>query len=391
MFSKRTSWDLKVNRITELLNQYLSNAENIINLTESNPTLVDLNYSEKILKPLNNLQNLIYSPDPKGLIGTRESICRYYEQKGIDLNPEDLVLTSGSSEAYNYIFRLITEPGDEILVPAPSYPLLSHLSQINDIVLKSYRLIYDGEWHIDFDSMKKSLSPKTKILICINPNNPTGSYVKRFEYEKVIKMAIANNLIIVSDEVFWDYKILEDTASIISFSNCQEVPNFTINGISKLLVLPQMKLGWIIINGPADFKKEALNRIEIISDTFLSVNIPSQNALSDWFYTMNDIHYDLKRRIKENYNFLVQKINSDIPVQLFNIEGGWNAILRLPNIYKDEQWVEMFLNDCGVYVHPGYFYDFEYDSCIVLSLIVSPHKFQKGIEKLIDRILISSI
>lgn len=391
MFSKRSIWDFKVNRITELLKQIENVGESIIDLTESNPTKVGLNYScEKTLKPLYNIKNLEYSPDPKGLLDARESICKFYEKNGVFLEPENLLLTSGSSDAYNYIFRLITNPGDEILVSAPSYPLLSYLSQLNDINLKYYKLIYDGEWHIDFDSVKKSLSPRTRIFVCINPNNPTGSYIKRDEYEQISEIALQNNLVIISDEVFWDYNIISDMSSIISFSNCHDVPTFTLNGISKLLALPQMKLGWIVINGPASFRLSAMNRLELISDTFLNVNIPSQNALSKWFETMQNVFNELSERIRKNYDYLLNNINTNIPLQLFNVEGGWNAILRLPNIYKDEEWVEIFLKKSGVYVHPGYFYDFEYESCIVLSLIINPSKFQEGVNNLIDQVLVCS-
>lgn len=387
MFAKRTSWDIKVNKITQLLNELKSNQVQVIDLTVSNPTLVELNYPvDDILDALVSAGNIKYEPDPKGLIQARISICKYYEGIGINLNPDQIIITSGSSEAYNFIFRLVTEPGDEILVPTPSYPLLQHLADINDIRINYYRLNYDGEWHIDLDTLRKSISERTRIIVCINPNNPTGSYLKSSEYEQIIEMAAEKKIIILSDEVFWGYKIDEDLIEIKTFSGCKEIPNFVINGISKLLGLPQMKLGWIIANGPDNFKEEALSKLEIISDTFLSVCIPVQNAMSAWFLKMRGIQQEIRSRLITNHNYLRKRLMEGLPIQMYRVEGGWNVILRLPNILRDDEWVEIFLRNAGVFVHPGYFFDMEFESCIILSLLVKPALFQMGVEKIFQQV-----
>lgn len=387
MFSRRTSWEIKANKITRLLNELKNNNRRLIDLTESNPTLVELNYElNNVLEPLVNVENLKYNPDPRGLIDARKAICKYYEEKEVKLNPDDIILTSGSSEAYNYIFRLITEPGDEILVPAPSYPLLQHLADLNDIRIRYYRLNYDGEWHIDLDMLKNSVSEKTKIIVCINPNNPIGAYIKSFEYDQIVDLAKEKRVVILSDEVFWDYNIIESTEIFRSFSGCKDTPTFVLNGVSKLLALPQMKLGWIIVNGSGDFKEEALSKLEIISDTFLSVNIPAQNALPVWLTCMKQIQLEIRNRLVSNYNYLRSSIVNSLPIQIYRVEGGWSSILRLPNVLKDDEWVELLLRECGVFVHPGYYFDIEVDSCIVLSLLIKPELFREGVERIIEQV-----
>lgn len=387
MFSCRTNWNFQNNRITKLIQEYQRNNISIIDLSESNPTKVGFNYPEKfVLKDFCSGKNLIYNPHPKGLINAREAICKFYHKKNINIHPESIIITAGSSDAYNYIFRLIAEPGDEILVPSPSYPLLQFLSRLNDISIKNYRLLYDGEWHIDIDSIYRNITNKTKAILFIHPNNPTGSYVKNEEYEKVLELANRYGLIFISDEVFYEYEIEDKPNKFNSFSEKSDILTFTINGISKLLGLSQMKLGWVIVSGPNKLKQEAINRLEIISDTFLSVNTPVQNSLPIWLENYEELHNQIKHRVIINYFRIKDQILANSAIELLNVEGGWNGILRFPNIFTDEQWVELFLKKYRLFLQPGYFYDFERGAYLLVSLLLPENIIKKNIIAVLDEV-----
>ncbi|MDP2207403.1 MAG: pyridoxal phosphate-dependent aminotransferase [Bacteroidota bacterium] len=321
----------------------------------------------------------MYEPDPKGLLDTRLAVSGYYKQKGVDVNPESIVITSGSSEAYSYILKLIAEVDDEVLVPVPSYPLLSIISQLNDVVLKHYRLVYDGEWHIDFDSITSAITKKTKAILVIHPNNPTGSYVKKYEYKMLVEIAAKYNLAIISDEVFLDYAITDNEQRLESFAGKSDVLTFTISGISKMLGLPQMKIGWLIVNGPQKYCVDALSRLEMIADTYLSVSIPVQNSLRYWLNQFHHINSKILDRVKQNYFLLQGASKNNVASSVLSVEGGWNAIIKLPKIRPDDEWVENFLQNSNVLFQPGYFYDFEEDANLVMSLIQHPEVLETAL------------
>lgn len=368
MFSSRTNWNLSPNKLSLLIEQKRKQGDVILDLTESNPTKVGFDfYNDSILNPLKNADNLIYEPDPKGLLNARVAVSGYYKKKGIDVNPENIILTSGSSEAYSFILKLIAEVGDEVLVPVPSYPLLNIISQINDVVLKHYRLVYDGEWHIDFDSITSAITKKTKAILVIHPNNPTGSYIKKYEHKMLVELAAKYNLAIISDEVFLDYAITDNEQRHESFAVTNDVLTFTMSGISKMLGLPQMKLGWIVVNGK--HCADAVSRLEMIADTYLSVNIPAQNSLSYWLNQYQYINFKILNRVKQNYLLLQEISKKNTSSSVLYVEGGWNAVIQLPNVRQDDEWVEYFLQNSNVLFQPGYFYDFQGDAYLVMSLV----------------------
>lgn len=381
MFSTRTNWNLTPNKISRLIEERRIKGLSILDLTESNPTRCGFNYPQvEIMNALSNPDNLVYEPDPKGLQKTRAAVAEYYLSYCIDINPENIFLTASTSEAYTFIFRLLMNVGDEILVPKPSYPLMEYLAQINDVDIKYYNLLYDGEWYVDFDSIKRNISKNTKAILLIHPNNPTGSYIKKEEYKTLVEICASHNLALIADEVFLDYSFYEDESRVNSLADKKDVLTFTVSGISKIFGLPQMKLAWIVVNGGEEVRREASSRLEVITDSYLSVSTPIQNAAQGWFRFREKLNREIRDRIKINFEFLVDRTRNDSPVKVMNMEGGWNVILQIPQIKSDEEWVEYFLTNHGVVVQPGYFYDFDKDGLIVVSLLTTPDKFQKGID-----------
>ncbi len=380
MFSNRTNWNLSSNRLTKLIEERRQQGHVILDLTESNPTKVGFDfYDIGLLNPLKNKSNLIYEPDPKGLLNARIAVSGYYKQKGIYVNPENVVMTSSSSDAYSYILKLIAKFNEEVLVPVPSYPLLSIISQLNDVVLKHYRLVYDGEWHFDFDSITSAITTNTRAIIVIHPNNPTGSYVKLNEYKILVEIAAKYNLAIISDEVFLDYAITDNEHRLESFADKSDVLTFTISGISKMLGLPQMKIGWLIVNGPQKHCVDALSRLEMIADTYLSVSTPAQNSLPYWLNQFYHINSKILNRVKQNYFLLQGASKNNVASSVLYVEGGWNGIIKLPKIRPDDEWVESFLLNSNVLFQPGYFYDFEEDANIIMSLIQQPEVLETAL------------
>ncbi len=390
MFSTRTNWNLTPNKSSRLIEERRAKGLLILDLTESNPTLCGFHYpQEDILGALLNPENLIYEPNSKGLQKTRAAVAEYYSSHSIDINPENIFLTASTSEAYTFIFRLLMDVGDEILVPKPSYPLMEYLTKISDVEIKYYNLLYDGEWFFDFDSITRNISKKTKAILLIHPNNPTGSYIKKEEYKTLVEVCASNNLALIADEVFLDYSFYEDESRVNSLAEKKDVLTFTFSGISKIIGLPQMKLAWIVVNGREDVGREAISRLEIIADSYLTVSTPIQNAAKNWFSLREKQNGDIRNRIKVNYEFLVDRTKNNSLIKVMNVEGGWNAILQIPQLKSDEEWVEYFLTNHGVIVQPGFFYDFDRDGFWVVSLLTTPDIFQKGIDIIVKEIMVS--
>jgi len=309
----------------------------------------------------------------------RETICKYYAERNTSISPEQIILTSSSSEAYSLLFRLLCNVGDEILVPKPSYPLFDYLADINDVLIKHYRLEYDGNWNIDVKNIQKNLFPNAKAIILVNPNNPTGSFVSNEEREKIYSIASERQLAIIEDEVFADFRFSMFGLKLNTPSSFEHQPlSFLLNGISKTLALPQMKLGWIIVEGDEVRKHEALQRLEILTDTYLSVNTPIQNALPKLFSLRKEIQEEIVQRVKTNYQFLQQTLLNS-PCSILNAEGGWSAILRIPNTKSDEQFAIELLEQENVLVYPGHFFDFDNEGYFVLSLLPKCATFSAGI------------
>lgn len=295
------------------------------------------------------------------------------------------MVTASTSEAYSFIFRVLTNPGDSVLIPEPSYPLFSFLAGLHDVEVKPYRLQRnDTGWHIDFDFLKSQINPLTKMIITVNPNNPTGSYVKQSELDALNQLGRDHNLALISDEVFFDYSHAKDENRAPSFTHNKEVLTFTLSGISKVLGLPQMKLGWIITSGPQALVHHSFQRLEVIADTFLSVNTPAQNALPEWLGYRSEIQNQILARVKKNKEFL---LNSELnhTCQILPIEGGWYATCLLPFQLADNFALSL-LSESKIFVHPTYFFDFNNENGFVLSLLTPIDTFRHGIIQIINAI-----
>jgi hypothetical protein len=340
---------------------------------------------KNLLKSLGDDRNLSYQPHPQGLREARQAVQGYYRRKGYDVAPENIFLTSSTSEAYSAIFRLLLNVKENVLVPAPSYPLFEFLIQLNDLESIFYPLIYEGHWHIDLEALSSLVTPRTKAVVLVNPNNPTGSFLKPEERKRLNSLCRKHSLALICDEVFLDYVFQEEGQSALSLVDNKEVLTFILGGISKSLGLPQMKLSWIVVNGPEDAVKESKNRLEVILDTYLSVNTPVQNALSKWLDSQNVIQKEISERLRQNREFLKRHTASFSGCQLLHTEGGWYAILHLFSRHTEEEWVLMFLDDERVFVHPGYFFDFREEPYIVVSLLVPPAVFQEGCSRIFKR------
>ena len=388
MFSKRTNWNFSENKLSLLLKSLKQKGESVIDLSQSNPTQCNFKYLTELdlLTPLARLANLDYQPSPNGKKEARQAIQTYYRQKGIHVDPERIFLTASTSEAYTHIFRLLTNPQDRILIPRPSYPLFHFIADLNDVALDPYSLRYEqNQWRLPINELTSSLHSNTKAVIVVHPNNPTGSFLKISEAAELIQVAKSKSLALISDEVFSDYGFENDSQRKSSFADTKEVLTFTLGGISKSLGLPQMKLSWIIVSGPEKVASEALERLEIIADTYLSVNTPAQEALTDWFGLQKQIQKEIKDRIHQNKTWLEQKIQGQSRIVYLKSEGGWYGILKLPNSKTEEEWILEFLEKDHVLVHPGYFFDFEEETYIVLSLLPECTQFQDGVNRILSR------
>ena len=382
MFSSRTDWNTTPNRLSSLASEKHLRGESITDLTESNPTRCEFFYpTEEILSAFTEPSILLYQPETRGLLSTRKAIAEYYAVHGIDITPEQIMLASSTSEAYSYLFKLLCNVGDEVIVPQPSYPLFEYLCQLNDITLRSYRLAYDGEWHTDFPSLQAQFSDRTKAILLVHPNNPTGSYLKQNEFDQICSLASKHHSSLIADEVFGSYNISPDIDCATILTSQSFVPLFSLNGISKLLGLPQLKLSWIVVDGNLQQRNEALNRLDIIADTFLSVNTPIQVALPKLLRCSSDIRNQICLRIQTNYR-LLQKVFTDSSTSLLRVEGGWNAILQLPQKYSDDTWAEEILTHQNILVQPGHFFDIVQKSCIVISLLPISGLFDDAILRL---------
>jgi aspartate/methionine/tyrosine aminotransferase len=384
MFSNRTSWKRTRNRLTEALEEARSSGAPVLDLAISNPTRVGLRYDEpQILPSLASPQAMDYDPQPKGLPGARAAVAAYYSTAHrINLEPERLILTTSTSEGYSFVLRLLCNPGDELLVPKPSYPLFEFLADLQDVKLVPYPLIYDHGWQMDFPSLQSAVTKQTRAVVVVHPNNPTGSYVHPHEQDSLNRFCREHQLALIADEVFLDYA--PDQAKRNSFAANPDVLTFTLSGVSKISALPQMKVAWIATSGPAAQVEEAQARLEVIADTYLSMNAPIQWALPVLLDQRQSIQQQLIDRVLGNLAELDRQLAAQKTCQRLNVEGGWYAVLRVPVTQTDEELVIDLLRQKSVLVHPGHFYDFAADGYLVLSLITPKDEFTEGIKRLLE-------
>ncbi len=385
MFSQRTNWRLSPNTLTRAIVEARASGQQILDLTVSNPTAAGvLPDSEVVLAALANPEAMHYDPQPRGLLAARQTVCRYYREahEVFDLDPERLILTTSTSEAYSYVFRLLCNPADEILVPKPSYPLFEFLADLADIKLVPYPLLYDHGWQIDFDMLYKAATAQTRAVILVHPNNPTGSYVSASEASALNAFCRDYGLALIVDEVFLDYA--HDGASRRSFVTNADALTFTLSGVSKISALPQMKLAWVATSGPEEMVAQAGARLEIVADTFLSMNAPVQLAGPVLLDQRKHIQPILLDRLRVNLAELDRQLAGRPSCSRLLVEGGWYVILRVPAVESDEDLAIRLLRKARVSVHPGHFYDFPNEGHLVLSLITEPAEFREGVARLLQ-------
>lgn len=420
MFSERTNWKLAPNRFTEAVEAVRASGIQLLDLTASNPTRVGLKYdSAAILAALNSERALDYDPQAKGLLAARQAVALYYSQMSdhqkvpgvmaTRINPERIVLTTSTSEGYSFVFRLLCNAGDELLVPKPSYPLFELLADLQDVKLVPYPLLYDHGWQMDFPSLEKALTERTRGVVVVHPNNPTGSYVHGSEIAPLNAFCREHGLALIVDEVFLDYgletsgskasgasskekpnRTAESAAPVkfgggdeqgTSFAKSQEVLTFTLSGLSKISGLPQMKVAWIVTSGPVEQVAEAMARLEMIADTYLSMNAPMQWAVPVLLSQRRSIQAQLMDRVHKNLTELDRQLAGQSACQRLRVEGGWCTVVRVPVTRSDEELAIALVKEQAVVVHPGHFYDFSGDGYLVLSLITADEEFKQGVAR----------
>jgi alanine-synthesizing transaminase len=380
VFSSRLQWDSQPNPLSILLAEKRRSGAAILDLTESNPTRAGLDYpGGELLAALADPRAFRYDPEPRGLLSAREAVSEYYAQRDVEVPASRILLTASTSEAYSYLFKLLADPGDEILVPRPSYPLFDYLAAMESVRVVQYPLRYDGVWHIDFEALASAISPRTRAIVVVNPNNPTGSYLKRAEWERLQTFGLPT----LSDEVFSDFAFAPSADRVATLAGSSDALTFSMSGLSKIAGLPQMKLGWIVVGGPGH--AAVLDGLEWIADTFLSVATPVQWALPRILSASVAVQEQIRRRTRGNLEVVMQCASAaGSPCRCLHAEGGWYAVLEVPRIRTEEEWALGLLADRDVLVQPGYFYDFEAEAFLVVSLLTPPAIFAEGLRRILD-------
>ncbi len=385
-FARRTSWNLATNRYSEALEAHRRAGRELLDLTASNPTNIGLNYrAESLLPALADRRALQYDPQAKGLREAREAVAAYYAQRGTTISSEDLVLTTSTSEAYSFVFRLLCDPGDAVLVPTPSYPLFDFLADIQDVKLFPYELVYDHGWQIEVNSLFAAVDraiasgARCRAILVVHPNNPTGSYIQPREMQLLNDVCAENDAAIIADEVFLDYSL--EAQSPLTFTANEDSLTFTLSGLSKISGLPQMKVAWIAVSGPPALKQEALARLDVIADTYLSMNAPIQLAIPAMLDERNHLQPQLLGRVRANLAELDSQLAQQNLCQRLKVEGGWYAILRVPARGSDEELAIALLQRENVLLQPGHFYDFAAEGYLIVSLITPPAEFAEGMKR----------
>lgn len=378
LFSRRTNWNTEENDLSRAHRQRREAGLPIADLTASNPTRCGFRY-EGVLEALGDPRSLAYDPEPKGLLAAREAVCAYYADHGAKVEPEQVVLTTSTSEAYSYLFRLLCDPGSEILVPQPSYPLFDFLAQLDDVRIKPAPMVYDHGWQIDAEGFRRAVTPATRAMVLVHPNNPTGHFTKPWEVEELAQLCRQFDLSLIVDEVFLDYAFEGKAESFVH--GVPGVGVYVVSGLSKIGALPQMKAGWVVATGPD--RDEAMSRLEIVADTFLSMNAPVQWALPRWLSNRQALQAQIGARVRANLAELDRRLGAQGMIERMDVEGGWYATLRIPALQPDEHTV-MDLLERGVWVHPGYFFGMAESGWLVLSLLGPEDEFSAGVTTLVE-------
>ena len=386
MFSSRVPTDLEPNLVGRLLARLRAARAEIINLTESNPTEVGLTVPDGLLQSLSYSESYRYQPEPLGLPVARKAVVEHLANYDLAVSRDRVVLTAGTSEGYGHLFKLLCDPGDAVMVPRPSYPLFDYLTRLEGVRPVPYRLDYKGRWYVDVNDLQRRLTPRTRAVMMVNPNNPTGSFVSADEFDVVTNLCRNHDLALIVDEVFVTYPMATQAMRMSVLRRTPEVLTFSLGGLSKAVGLPQIKLGWITVGGPLVVVEQALSRLELICDTYLSVGTPGQIASPQLFRVGAVVADRIRTRLRANYGKLRQLVRGYQSVQLLAIDGGWYAVLQVPTTQSEEELVLALLERDRVLVHPGYFFDFPREAFLIISLLQKPHVFELGVKKLLARV-----
>jgi aspartate/methionine/tyrosine aminotransferase len=384
MFSSRLPASLEPNALARAIDARRKRQAPTIDLTETNPTHAGFTYPPDLLAPLADARALDYEPEPLGLWPARAAVAADFRRRGIVVSADRVALTSSTSEAYALLFKLLCDAGDEVLVPHPSYPLFEHLTQLESVRAVPYALEYHGTWRIDLDSVRRSMSDRTRAILIVSPNNPTGSFLHRDDLDALAAIAGAGRSALIGDEVFADYT-LDPAAARTHVLAAADVPAFSLGGLSKSAGLPQLKLGWIGFGGPSAAVDAALARYEIVADTYLSVSTPVQAAAAQLIESGAAIREQIHTRVRRNLDALKTQVASYPAVDVLTVEGGWSAVIKVPAVRSEESLVLELLEKDGVLVHPGYFFDFPTEAFLVVSLLVAPARFDQAIPRVLKR------
>ena len=384
MISSRLPKSLTPNAVARAIDAKRSSGAAILDLTETNPTGVGLAYPKEILEPLSHARALDYDPQPLGLWSARAAVAADFRRRGIVISADRVALTSSTSEAYALLFKLLCNAGDAVLVPQPSYPLFEHLTQLESVDAIPYALEYHGCWRIDVDSLRRAATDRVRAILIVSPNNPTGSFLHRDDLDAIANLASSRGWAIIGDEVFADYP-LDASPNATHVLAGADVLTFSLGGLSKSAGLPQLKLGWIGFGGPASVVDEALAAYEIVADTYLSVSTPVQAAAAQLIERGAAIRTQIQSRIRRNLDSLRKLAAMHPSISVLPVEGGWSAVIQVPQIRSEEALVLELLDKDDVLVHPGYFFDFDREAFVVVSLIVEPGMFDKAVTRVLAR------
>jgi len=384
MFSSRTPKDFAENALSRRIREMRRSGARILDLTESNPTRAGFLAPPEMLALLADPRGARYSPDSRGLRSAREAVSRDYAARGVSVDPDHIILTASSSESYSLLFKLLANPGDDVLVPTPSYPLFGYLADLDSVSVRNYPLRFDHEWHLSVDALSALVTGRTRAVVVVHPNNPTGSFLKRQEAKDLAGLCGERGIAIIADEVFADFGLSNEGANRHpSFALDSPALSFSLGGLSKSCALPQMKVGWIAISGPATPRDEALARLEFIADTYLSVATPIQLALPAILEAKTSLQSPLRTRLARNFEALKAAAAAHPELTLLAVEGGWSALLQCPSTRTDEERALHAL-DAGVLVHPGHFFDFESGCYLVVSLLCDPEILDAALPALMN-------
>jgi aspartate/methionine/tyrosine aminotransferase len=378
-FSERTNWNTEESELARAHRLRAESGQPIFDLTASNPTRCGFEYPADLLAALADLRALDYDPQPRGSLTARQAVCAYYAEHGAQLDPAQIVLTTSTSEAYSFLFRLLCDAGSEVLILQPGYPLFDFLATLDDVRLKAAPLVYDHGWQIDPEAIRRAVTAATRAIVIVHPNNPTGHFAKPWEAAELASICREFDLSLIVDEVFLDYHFGEPAFTFAS--GLEGVPVFVVSGLSKIAGLPQMKSAWIAATGPA--QTQALDRLEVIADTFLSMNAPVQCALPSWLANRSQIQSQILDRVKANLAELDRQLAASPSLTRLRVEGGWYAVLRVPALQPDELTV-LELLERGVWIHPGYFFGMAASGWLVASLLTPAVEFRSGISAVVD-------